>query len=229
MALTRQQSVHTYASASGSQTYQFDVVVDAQGIVSVRNIRTPLGPLCGPLTELPQIVMDDMNTAIELAALLQLETEVDSGNVVFTGQTSRPVVIPGGTLNNTNYRVVFTTPDGTLLEATAKTITGFTATAASLYGSVGTPLTVGYSVLVKTAQTSDLSGVLTIADTDAGSKAIVFTTPLATINYRVLLEARGFFDAHVPTVTKLTTGFTIELGHVPPAGETVDVGYDVFV
>lgn len=229
MALTRQQSVHTYSSASGSQEYLFDVVVDAQGIVSVRNIRTPTGPLCGSLTTIPQAVMDDMKVATELATLLQLETEVDSGNVVFTGQTTQAVVIPGGTLNNTNYRVVFTTPDGTLLTAEAKTITGFTATAATLYGSVGSPKTVGYSVLVKTAQTSDLSGVLTIADTDAGSKAVVFTTPLATANYRVLLEPRGFFDAHVPTLTKLKTGFTIELGHVPPAATSVDVGYDVFV
>ncbi len=230
MALTRQQSVHTYTSASGGQTYTFDVVVDAQGLVSVRNIRTPTGPLCGSATTIPQTVMDDMQEATELVVLLQLETEVDSGNVVFSGQTTQAVVIPGGTLNNTNYRVVFTTPDGTVLTAEAKTTTGFTATAATLYGAPApNDKTVGYSVLVKTAQTSDLSGVLTLADTDAGSKAIVFATPLTTANYRVLLEPRGFFDAHVPTVTKLKTGFTIELGHVPPAATSVDVGYDVFV
>jgi hypothetical protein len=229
MALTRQQSVHTYQSASGGQTYSFEVVVDAQGTISVRNILTPTGGICDPYTTLPQTVMDDIAVATELAALLQLESEVDSGNIVFAGVASVAVVIPGGTLNNTNYRVIFTTPDGTLLEATGKTITGFTAEAAAVYGTIAAPVTVGYSVLVKTAQTSDLSGVLTIADTDAGSKAIVFATPLTTANYRVLLEPRGFFDAHVPTVTKLKTGFTIELGHVPPAASSVDVGYDVFV
>ena len=80
---------------------------------------------------------------------------------------------------------------------------------------------------MKTAQTSDLSGVMTLADTDGGSKTLTFTTPMSTTNYRVLLEPRGFFDARVSSKTKL--GFTIELGHVPPAGESVDVGYDVFV
>jgi len=229
MALTRQQSVHTYSSASGSQEYLFDVVVDAQGLVSVRNLRSPFGLIQDTSTSLPQVVIDDMAAATELVTLLQLESEVDSGNIVFAGVTSVAVVIPGGTLNNTNYRVIYTTPDGTILQTTGKTITGFNAVAASVYGTIAAPVTVGYSVLAKTAQTSDLSGVMTIADTDAGSKAIVFTTPLATVNYRVLLEPRGFFDAHVPTATKLKTGFTIELGHVPPAGQSVDVGYDVFV
>ena len=229
MALSRIQSVHTYSSSSGSQEYLFDVVVDAQGLVSVRNIRTPNGGICDPYTALPSAVTDDMKTATELVLLLQSETEITSGNLSFQGETSLPAVIAPGLLNNTNYRVVFTTPDGTLLEAAAKTITGFTATAAAAYGTVANPKVVSWSVLVKTGQTSDLSGVLTIADTDAGSKAIVFATPLGTTAYRVLLEPRGFFDAHVPTATKLKTGFTIELGHVPPVGTSVDVGYDVFV
>jgi hypothetical protein len=229
VALTRQQSVHTYLSAAGGYSYYFDVVVDAQGIVSVRNIRTPTGGICDPYTSLPSTVTDDIQAATELVALLQLETEVDSGTVVFSGQTTQAVVIAGGVLNNTNYRVVFTTPDGTVLEATGKTITGFTATAATTYGTVLDPKTVAYSVLVKTAQTSNLSGVVTITNADAGSVAVVFTTALSTVNYRVLLEPRGFFDAHVPTATKLKTGFIIELGHVPAVGSDVDVGYDVFV
>jgi hypothetical protein len=228
VALTRQQSVHTYKSSSGGVSYYFDVVVDAMGLVSVRNIRVPTGQL-DAYTPLPQVVTDDIKAATELVTLLQLETEVDSGTVTFTGQTSRPVVIPGGVLNNTNYRVVYTTPDGTVLQTEDKTITGFNVVAATTYGSVPAPKVVAYSVLVKTAQTSDLSGVMTIADTDGGSKAIVFATPMSTANYRVLLEPRGFFDAHVPTALKTKLGFTIELGHVPPVGESVDVGYDVFV
>lgn len=229
MALTRRQSVHTYSSASGGQEYLFDVVVDAQGVTKIRNIRSPYGLIQDAMTSLPQAVVDDMNQSVEIVGLLTQETEIDAGNVVFTGQTSQTVAIPAGVLNNTNYRVVFTTSDGTVLEATAKTTTGFTVTASTTYGTVASPKTVGYSVLVKTGQTSDLSGVLTIADTDGGEKAVVFATPLATSAYRVVLEPRGFFDAHVPTITKLKTGFTVQLGHVPPAGQSVDVGYDVFV
>lgn len=227
MALTRQQSVHTYRSSSGSQTYLFDVVVDAQGLVSVRNIRGPLGLIGDSYTALPQVVTDDIKTATELVSLLQLETEIDSGTVTFTGQTERPVVIPGGVLNNTNYRVVYTPPDGVVLTTEDKTTTGFDVVAASAYGTVPLPKVVAYSVLAKTAQTSDLSGVMTLADTDAGSKALVFSTPMTTADYRVLLEARGFFGAWVSSKTK--TGFTISLGHVPPVGSSVDVGYDVFV
>ena len=227
MALTRQQSVHTYKSSSGGQSYYFDVVVDAQGLVSVRNIRTPLGALSDGFTALPQVVTDDIKSATELVTLLQLETEVDSGTVVFSGETERPVVIAGGVLNNTNYRVVYTTTDSVSLQTASKTTTGFTVEAASAYGTLAVPKTVAYSVLVKTAQTSDLSGVVTIADTDGGSLAVVFSTPMTTANYRVLLQPQGFFTARVPVKTK--TGFTIELGHVPPVGDFVDVGYDVFV
>ena len=228
MALTRQQSVHTYSSSSGGQEYLFDVVVDANSLVSVRNMRSPLGLIMDTNTSLPQVVVDDMNQAIELVTLLQQETEVDSGNVVFAGDTSVAVVIAGGILNNTSYRVQFTTSDGTILVAEVKTTTGFNAVASAAFGSVGSPETVAYSVLVKTGATSDLSGVATIADTDGGELAIVFATALATTAYRVLLEPRGFFQAYVPTATKLKTGFTIKLGHVPPAGQSVDVGYDVF-
>lgn len=227
MALTRQQSVHTYRSSSGNQTFTFEVVVDAQGLVSVRNIRTPLGPISDNNTAVPQTVTDDIKAATELVTLLQLETEVDSGSVTFTGETSQAAVIPGGVLNNTSYRVVLTPPDGVILTTEDKTTTGFNVVAGSAYGTVPVPKVVDYSVLVKTAQTSDLSGVMTIADTDAGSKTLTFATPMSTTNYRVLLEPRGFFDARVSSRTKL--GFTIELGHVPPAGESVDVGYDVFV
>ena len=226
MALTRQQSVHTYKSSSGNQSFTFEVVVDAQGLVSVRNIRTPLGPIGDSNTALPQTVTDDIKAATELVTVLQLETEVDSGTVTFTGQTSQPVEMAGGLLNNTNYRVLYTPPDGVVLATEDKTTTGFTVVAASAYGATAAKV-VAYSVLVKTAQTSDLSGVMTIADTDGGVKTLTFTTPMSTANYRVLLEARGFFDARVSSRTK--QGFTIELGHVPPTGTSVDVGYDVFV
>ena len=228
MALSREQSVHTYKSSSGGQAYYFDVVVDAQGLVAVRNIRVPVGQL-DAFTPLPQIVTDDIKAATELVALLQLETEVANGTVIFTGETSQDIVIAGGILNNANYRVVYTTPDNTVLQTTNRTSTGFTVEASSSYGSIAVPLTVSYSILVNTSQNSDLSGVLTIADTDGGVLAVTFATPMPTTNYRVLLEPRGFFEAYVPTLLKRKTGFSVILGHIPPVGTSVDVGYDVFV
>ena len=229
MALTRTQSVHYYTSSSGGYSYTFEVVIDSSDEISVRNIQTPLGGICDSSTTLPETVLADINAAMELVELLQDETEVDSGTITFDGSTEEAVVIPAGTLNNTNYRVYFTTSDGTVVTAESKTTTGFTATVASAYGSVANPETVTYSVLVKTAQTSDLSGEVTITNADAGEYQVTFTTPLDTANYRVLLEPQGFFQAYVPEATKLKTGFVIELGYVPAAGEDATVGYDVFV
>jgi hypothetical protein len=226
VSLTRQQSVHTYRSSSGGQSYFFDVVVDAQGLVSVKNIRGPRG-LLDAGTAVPQTVTDDIKTATELVVLLQTESEVSSGTLTFTGETSQPGVIAGGVLNNTNYRVVYTTSDGVVLTTEDQTTTGFNAVVATAYGTPTAPKVVTYSVLVKTAQTSDLSGTMNIADTDGGSKTLTFTTPMSTASYRVLLTPLGFFNARVSAQSK--TGFTIELGHVPPAGQSVDVGYDVFV
>lgn len=227
MALARIQSVFTFSSSSGGQTYLFDVVVDAQGLVGVRNIRSPLGLIQDPNTQVPQIVVDDMNDAVEAVEVITGETEVDSGVVVFTGQTSNPVVIPGGVLNNTNYRVVYTPPDATLFRTTDKTITGFTAETATTYGTVPDPKTVAYSVLAATAGASTLSGEVTIVFADAGQVDVVFTSALATAAYRVVLSEGDFFDARVLSQSK--TGFTIQIAHTLGAADTAVVGYDVFV
>lgn len=227
MALTLRQSVHTYSSSSGGQEYLFDVIVDGQGLVSVRNIRSPNGLIQDTYTSVPQVVVDDMTDAVAIVKTLALEAEVDSGQIVFDGDTEVDVVIPGGVLNNTNYRVEFTPPDAIRIIATNKTITGFTAEAASAYGTLAAPKTVGYSVLVATVQASTLSGVVSLVPADNGQKTVTFAQALATDAYRVVLEERGFFDARILSQTK--KGFTVQIGHTLPVGGQADIGYDVFV
>jgi hypothetical protein len=226
MALTRILGVHTYKSSSGGVSYYFDIVVDEQGLVSVRNIITPTGILRDSTTSLPQSVLDDMGTAKSLTEDLLTETTIDNGNIVFSGDTSRPVVF-GTAMNNTNYRVAYTTPDGTVLTTEDKTINGFNAVAAVAYGTVAVPITVAYAVLEKTSGTSTTGGSLNFTDADAGSKSISFATAFNSDDYRVILSPVGFFPVEISAQTK--TGFTVTLGITLGAGEDVDVGYDVFV
>jgi len=226
MALMRQQSTFTYKSSSGGRDYYFDIVVDAQGLVSFRNLRSPQG-VVDPTTEIPNSVIDDIASAKQLVQQLVGETQVASGTVTFTGQTSRPVTISAGVLNNTDYRVVYTTTDGTALTTEDQTTTGFNVISATAYGTVPLPKTVGWVVLVKTQQAGVTGGVLSFTAGDAGRKSVVFSPAFVTANYRVILSEGGFFKAYVVTQTK--GGFTVELGYTVGAAETVLVGYDVFV
>ena len=79
MSLARMQSVTTFSSSSGGRSYYFDVAVDAQGLVQVRNIRSPNGPI-DALNGIPSAVMDDMDDAREivLQMLASGETKVIS-------------------------------------------------------------------------------------------------------------------------------------------------------
>lgn len=232
MALTRTQSVVTYSSSSGGVTYYFDVLVDSANLVSVRNIRGPLGLIQDATTGVPQTVWDDINEAREAVLQVLSETQVDSGNLVFNGVTSVAAVIAGGVVNNTNYRVVYTTPDGTVLrtQAGSKTTTAFTAEAPTTYGTGAAPVTVTYVVLVATQQASTQSGVETFAFADTSIRAVTFTTALSSAAYRVVFEPSDFFPVRILPGSQTRQGFTIEIGRtLQDNGETVTVGYDVFI
>jgi len=226
VALTRIQSEFTFSSSSGGLSYTFEVVVDAQGLTTVRNIQTPTSSGCSS-SSLPQSVVTDMCLAQDMVALLVDETEVDSGTLVFTGQTELPVSITPGTLNNTDYRVLYSPPDSTIFYTENKTTTSFDAVVGTAYGSVGDPKSVDYSVLVSTAASSATSGSVTFVAADAGSKEVLFSSAFSTDSYRVLLSPDGFFVPRV--VNKTTLGFTIELGHTLVGAQTAVVGFDVFV
>lgn len=227
MALARVQFASTYSSSSGGITYYFDLVVDQNGTVAARNIRGPRGLINDANTGIPQSVLDDINTARAVVVQTQTSTEVVSGNLIFTGQTYKDAVIAGGLLNNTDYRVVFSTVDGMVIIAEDLTTTGFRATAAAAYGSVPDPKTVGYVVLVATQQASTTSGFVTITDADNNQMAVVFTTAMATAAYRIVISTDGLYPTYITSKTR--TGFTINMGYAMAAAEVRVIGYDVFV
>jgi len=226
MASTRQQVVFTFSTSSGGETYLYDVVVDAQSIVSVRNMRTPYGLITDSVTSLPDVVIGDMNDAKTLVTQLLAETQVDSGNLVFAGDVTKTATIAADVLNNTNYRVVYTTPDGTPLRTTNKTVTSFIAEASSTYGTAEEPVTVGYVVLVAAQGTSPFHGTVTFEQADAGTKEVEFPSAMSTSAYHVILSPDGFFPVRVSERTRAS--FTLTLGYTLGEGETAVVGYDVF-
>lgn len=227
MALSRVQTVLTYKSSRGGQEYVWDIVINEQSASSVRNIRGPRGLITDSMTGVPEEVLQDMYDSVDLAQLLTTESSVTSGTETFNGQASRTVAVAPGLLNNTDYRVQVTTPDGTPMRVENKTITSFLLVAPSTYGAVGDEKDVDWAILVSTSAASALGGTLTFAQADNSSKTVTFTSALPTATYRVLLEPSGFFPVRVTSKTK--TGFTVALGIELQPAETVDVGYDVVV
>lgn len=226
MALTRIQTTVTWRSSSGGLGYYFDVVIDEQGQVKVTNIRGPVGRLCGS-AELPEVVVNDLCEAKGITELLLSETEVASGTLTYTGQTTQSGVILSGVLNNTNYRVVYGSPCPVQFRTENKTVTSFDAVADSTLGSVASPLVVTYSVLVSTAQVSTTGGVLTFNAGTGSTVNVVFASALTTDQYRVVLTPDDFFWARA--INKTTLGFAIEVGIGFTGAQTVTVGYNVFV
>ena len=225
MERKRLQTVMTYSSSSGGDTYLYDVVQNVEGGFSVRNIRGPRGLITDSLTSVPSSVASDITAAIEDSSLLLNETSVASGDQDFTGQTSITVTLEHGLLNTADYRVALTSSDGALLRIENKTETSFDIVASSAYGSVDEPASVYWVVLVSTVAASMYGGSLDYAAGET-KKAVVFSSALASSNYRVILSSSDFFYSRV--VNKTVTGFEVEISFDPSPG-SVTVGYDVFV
>jgi len=216
--------VFTYASSSGGVTYYFDITLDAQGTMSVGNIRLSTGV---STCTLPECVLQDIAAAQALVSQLIAESDADHGLLTFTGQAQQTAVVAPGVLNNTNYRVAYVTTDPIFIQTINKTTTGFTTLLSVPYGSVAVPKTIAYEVLVATHQTGTAGGSVTFTAADAGIIQVTFPTAFTTDQYRVVLEPNGFFQARV--INQLKTGFQIQLGFTLAAPNTAVVGYDVFV
>jgi len=226
MNLTRIQSVTTFSSGSTTQTYYFDVAVDAQGIVQVRNIRSPNGPI-DTLNGIPATVLDDMEDAKGIVLQMLASGEAANGTVTFTGEVSQDVVLAPGVLNNTMYRVAYVTSDGITLTTTNKTINGFTIVAPAAYGTPAVHKDVGWVVLVSTYQSGSSGGTITFSSGGGETQTVTFPAPFLTDVYRVLFEPDGFYP--IKLISQTRAGFTAQLGFTLPVGQTTIVGYDVFL
>jgi hypothetical protein len=231
MALIRRNTVFTYSSFVGTTEYYFDVTYDGQGGFSVSNIRSSSGAM-NPLTPIPESVMNDILSAKDTVKQIVGETVVASGSLTFTGQSELVVTFASGTLNNSAYRVYFTTTDGTEFIADSKTADGFIAATANPYGSVASPKTVGYVVYTTSQQISTSGGVLTF-DTSASIVTVYLSPAFQTDTYRVLTSPVGFFSSYVTEQTRayFKVGITVDdsIGASIGAGPPYYVGYDIIV
>lgn len=141
MSGTRVAFEGTYTSGSGRQQYRYTVVVDQNGVVSVRDIVTPTGLIMDTMTRLPQSVVSDVTDSMtQLEDLLALTSAVN-GTLTFVAEVEKSVTFSTPSAD-TNYRVLLTPSDFILVRVSTKLTTGFTVQVASTFTG-----TVGYDVL----------------------------------------------------------------------------------
>lgn len=125
MSATRIAFEATYTSGTSTSQYRFTVVVDLNGVVSVRDIRSPFGLIADTMTRLPQTVTEDIAAAMnQVEALLSLTSSVN-GTLTFASETEKSVTF-STPMSDTNYRVLFSPSDFISARVSAKSTVGFT-------------------------------------------------------------------------------------------------------
>lgn len=142
MAGTRIAFEGTYTSGTGTSQYRFTVVVDLNGVVSVRDIVTPYGLVMDSMVRLPQSVVSDITDAMtQVEDLLSLTSSVN-GTLTFTAETEKSVTF-STPMSASTYRVHLSPSDFIAARITTKTTTGFTVQVNTTFTG-----TVGYDVFV---------------------------------------------------------------------------------
>ena len=142
MSSTLIQSEFTYRSGASPNLYQFTIVSDQSGTLSVRNIEDPYGFVISPYSQIPQTVTTDIATAMSQVETLLSLTSAANGTVTFAAEATKDIVFAEA-FADTSYRVYVSSAILAPFKITNKTVAGFTiACGASISG------TVGYDVLV---------------------------------------------------------------------------------
>ena len=142
MASVLIQSEFVYQSGVPPQTYQFTIVSDQTGLISMRDLQDRYGFVISPYTQIPSSVLTDISAAqSQVEALLSLTSAVN-GTLTFTAETSQSVVFASA-FPDTTYRVHVTSDIFAPFRISAKTTTGFTIEAGAIVSG-----SVGYDVLV---------------------------------------------------------------------------------
>jgi len=229
MSYSRVQTVFTYKSYQGpAAEYLYDILIDANDLVAVRNIRGPRGLITDSLTDIPEPVVRDIQDSIGAAQLLVREDAAHDGSLTFNGVTDVTESIPDGLLNTEEYRVYYSTPDGVVIRTTSKSVTSFTASTPLTYGTEEAPVVVDYVIYVSPLSTSVYGGQLTFTADDAGSKTVTFPLAMPSTRYRVLVSA-DTSTLPVFVSTKTRQHFVLTLGVSLQEEETLTVNYDVLV
>ncbi len=136
MPFTLLQSEFTYRSGVSPNLYQFTIVSDFVGNISVREIEDNYGQIVSPYTRIPKSVTDDISAAMSQVENLLNLTSVSNGTVSFSLESYKTVLFPTP-LPNSSYRVQITSDIFAPFRVVSKTTSGFTIEAgATLTGNV---------------------------------------------------------------------------------------------
>jgi hypothetical protein len=125
--LTLKESCFTYRVATGDPclgSWSFTIVVNQNGTIGVRNITSPYGLLCNSMAQIPQDVLQAIQTAQNQVQNLVAQTSAINGTLNFVNQVSQSVVFSTPFVD-TSYRVYVTLQDFIDYRITNKTTTGF--------------------------------------------------------------------------------------------------------
>lgn len=125
--LILKESAFSYQVSSGDPckgSWHFTVVVNQNGKIGVRGIRSPFGSLCDSGTQIPQSVLDAIDMAKDQVQNIVAQTSTINGTLNFVDQTSQSVVF-ATPFTDTSYRVYVTLEDFIDYRITNKTTTGF--------------------------------------------------------------------------------------------------------
>lgn len=102
----------------------FTIVVNQDGTCGVRSIKSPNGSICDSMTQVPGVVLDEINAAKADVENILAQSSAVNGTLNFVDQTSESIVF-AMPFANTQYRVYVTLEDFIDWRIVNKTTTGF--------------------------------------------------------------------------------------------------------
>lgn len=124
---TRVESAFIYQVRLGdgcSPLWTFTIVVNQDGTIGVRNVRSIYGSICDSQTQIPGEILDEINAATADVENIVAQSSAVNGTLAFTNQTSQSIVF-ATPFANTQYRVYVTLQDFIDYRITNRTTTGF--------------------------------------------------------------------------------------------------------
>jgi hypothetical protein len=122
------QGEFTYRSGTPPNLYQFTIVYDFSGQISVRQIENPYGQVVSPYTKIPKSVSDDIAAAMEQVENILGLTSALNGTIHFSADNTKSVLF-STPLANDSYRVQLTSDTFAPFRVSVKSKAGFTVEA----------------------------------------------------------------------------------------------------
>lgn len=131
MSASLVQGEFTYRSGNPPNIYQFTIVHDITGQISVREIENPYGQVVSPYTKIPKSVTDDISAAMAQVENILGLTSALNGTIEFSADGEKSVLF-ATPLANDSYRVQITSDVFAPFRVSVKSRLGFTIEAGAV-------------------------------------------------------------------------------------------------